>query len=86
MDPEPGLDPDPDPTPEPTPFFINFKDAKNILFSSFFSSFCLQAHHLQKKINFFAKILYYNVICWHYFSPLNTFKRKRMDPDPDAYL
>ncbi len=27
---------DPDPYPDPTPFFIDFKDAKKNLFSSFF--------------------------------------------------
>jgi hypothetical protein len=27
------MDPDPDPTLDPTPFLIDFKDAKNIMFS-----------------------------------------------------
>jgi hypothetical protein len=31
------MDPDSDPTPDPTPFFIDFKDAKNIFFLHIFS-------------------------------------------------
>ncbi len=35
MDPDPV--PDPDPTPDPTSFFIEFKDAKKLIFFTFFS-------------------------------------------------
>ncbi len=31
------MDPDPDPTVDPTPFFSDFKDVKNLVFSYFFS-------------------------------------------------
>ncbi len=34
---DPALALDPDPTPDPTPFFRDFKDAKEIFFSIFFS-------------------------------------------------
>jgi hypothetical protein len=32
---------------DPTPFFIDFKDAKIIIFPYFFLTTCPQAHHLQ---------------------------------------
>jgi hypothetical protein len=37
MDPDPVPVPDTDPTPDPTPFFIDFKDAKKIIFLILFS-------------------------------------------------
>jgi hypothetical protein len=37
MDPAPDPDPTPGPTPDPTPFFIDFKDAKKLFVSIFFS-------------------------------------------------
>jgi hypothetical protein len=55
---------DPDPTPDPTPFFIDFKDAKNIFFLHiFFLITCPQAHHIQsKKINFVLKFYFLGII------------------------
>jgi hypothetical protein len=35
------------------------------------------------KILFFAKFWVKLLFCRHYFSPLNTFMRKRKDPEPD---
>jgi hypothetical protein len=68
-----GSDPAPDPAPDPTPFFNDFKDAKkNFLLT------CPQAHHIQsKKLNFLLKFCVKILFCRHYFSPLNTFMRKR---------
>ncbi len=69
-----------------TPFFSDFKDAKKIVFLIFFS--LLTRRYLLYlrssvfiKIYFFAKILCKNLFCKHYLSPLNTFMRKRKDPD-----
>jgi hypothetical protein len=49
---------DPDPTSDPTPFFSGFKDAKQLIFSYFFS-YNLTAGTLSSvlEILFFAKIL-----------------------------
>ncbi len=39
---------------------------------------CSKAYHLQsKKFNFLLKVCVKILFCWHYFSPLNTFMRKR---------
>ncbi len=70
---------------DPTPFFSDFKDVKKKLFHIFFLKIYPQAHHLQSSKFFFllkfcAKILF----CKHYFSLLNTFMRKRKDPEPDT--
>jgi hypothetical protein len=56
--PDPTLDPDLDPTPDPTPLFRDFKDAKNLIFSPFFS-YNLPTGTLSSvlKNNFFAQIL-----------------------------
>jgi hypothetical protein len=70
-----------DPTLDPTPFFGNFKDAK-YNFSSFFIAY-LQLHYFSLKNLIFSKILCYNFISNHYFSPLNTFMRKEKDTEPD---
>ncbi len=76
-----GADPDPYlwlMDPDPTPFFIDFKDAKKIIFSYFFLITCPQAYHLQsKQFNFLLKFIVKILFCRHYFSPLNTFIRKR---------
>jgi hypothetical protein len=48
----------PDQTPDPTYFFIDFKDARNNIFSYFFLITCQQAHHLQsEKFNFLLNFL-----------------------------
>jgi hypothetical protein len=72
--------------PDPNPFFDDLKDAKKVFFLNYFLNLTRrpQAHYLQslKKFNFFkfcVKILYWK----HYFSPLNTFMRKGMEPEPD---
>ncbi len=58
-------------------FFIDFKDAKKYLFSFFFLIAC-PAYQLQsKKLNFLLKLCFKILFCRHYFSPLNTFIRKR---------
>jgi hypothetical protein len=72
---------DPDPTPDQTPFFLDFKDAKK---NSYF--FLLLAHrhiifslkNLVLGQNFELKFYFAGIS----FSPLNTFMRKGMDPDP----
>jgi hypothetical protein len=47
----------------------------------FFLITCPQAHHLQsKKFNLFLQFSVKMLYCRHYFSPLNTFMRKRKDP------
>jgi hypothetical protein len=78
---------DPDPVPDPNAFFIDFKDAKKLIFSYFVLITCPQAHHVQsKKFNGLLKFCVKMLFCRHYFSPLNTFMRKGKDPDPDPYL
>jgi hypothetical protein len=85
MDPDPASDPDP--APDPSPFFIGFKDAKKYFLKYFFLITCPQAHHLQfRKLNFLLKFCDKMLFCRHYFSPLDTFMRKRRNPDPDPYL
>ncbi len=64
--------------PDRTPSFIDFKDAKKILFPIT----CPQALHLQSKkfhvlLKFCVKILF----CRHYRT---VFKRKGKDPEPDS--
>jgi hypothetical protein len=87
MDPDPAPTPDPDPTQDPTPFFTGFKDAKEIIFFVFFLISCPQAYHFQSKnFNFVLKFFVKISFCRHYFRPLNTFMRKRLNPDPDPYL
>ncbi len=72
-DPDPHLwliDPDP--------------DAKKYIFlSHFFLSTCRRYILFCLKINFFVKFCVKILFCRHYFSPLNTFMRKRKDPEPD---
>ncbi len=68
-----------DPDPNPTPVFNDFQDPKKFFFLITYR----QAHYLQSLIycfkdKFCVKILF----CKHDFSPLNTFMRKRKDPDP----
>jgi hypothetical protein len=43
---------DPEPTPDPTPFFIDFKDAKKIFFSSYFVLIC---RHYISPLNTFVR-------------------------------
>jgi hypothetical protein len=50
---------DPDPNPDPTPFFSDFKDAKNVFFAYFFTTYP-QAHYLQSQNLFFCE--YWNFI------------------------
>jgi hypothetical protein len=49
-------------------------------------SFLIDFKKAKEKIIFFVKM----VFCRHYFTPLNTFKRKgkdlELDPDPDPHL
>ncbi len=75
--------PDTDPTTDPT---WNTSMQKNIFFI-FFLITCPQADHLQsKKFKFFLKFCGKILFFRHYFSPLNTFMRKRKDSEPDPYL
>jgi hypothetical protein len=78
----PDLDsyPDPDPTPDPTALFRDFKDAKKIIFSPYFS-YSLPTGTLSSvlKIKFFLKFCFKILFCKHYF-------RKGKDLDPDPYL
>jgi hypothetical protein len=80
---DPALDPDP--TPDPTPFFSDCKDAKKIFFFHIIS-YNLPAVTLSSVLKIFNKILCNKFIWQHYFSPINTFKRKGKDPDPDPCL
>ncbi len=57
------------------------------IFHYFFLIIFQQTHYLQSLIycfkdKFWVKILF----CKHYFSPLNTFMKKGMDPDPYLWL
>jgi hypothetical protein len=55
-------------------------------FSNFFLS--LNIRHIifsLKKLNFLLKFCVKILLCKHYFSPLNAFRRKGKDPDPDLY-
>jgi hypothetical protein len=65
-------------------YFLHwFKDGKNIFFDITFP----QAHNLQtKKLIFLLKFCVKILFCRHYFSPLNTFMRKRKDSDPNLLL
>jgi hypothetical protein len=85
------MDPDPDPTPDLTPFFIDFKDVKQIFFFIFFFHIFFHIAHrhiifILKFFNFFLKFCVQILFCTHYFSPLYTFMRKGKDPDPNPYL
>ncbi len=74
---------DPDPAPDPTPtFFIDFKDTKKIFFHIFFIVTCAQTKKFNYLLKFCVKILF----CRHYFSPINTFMRKKKDPEPEPYI
>jgi hypothetical protein len=79
------MDPDPAPDPDPIPFFADFKDAKNF---PFFLLTYPQAHYLQsKKFIFLLKFcVQIYLFCKLYISLLNTFMRKRKDPDPGPEL
>jgi hypothetical protein len=51
-------------------------------YSYFFLITYPQAHYLQSStFNFLLKFFVQLLFCQHYFSPLNTFKRKGKDPD-----
>ncbi len=77
------MDPDPDPALVLTPFYIDFKDAKTY----FFFNFPAGTTSSVKKIKFFCKNYCVKMLfCRHYCSPLNTFRRKGTDPEPDPYL
>jgi hypothetical protein len=54
---------DPVPTPDTTPFFIDFKDAKQLFFNIFFLITCPQTYHFQsKKFNFCKNFVLYFIL------------------------
>ncbi len=69
---------------DPTFFFSDLADAKKITFFPYFFLITYPQTHWYQSLNrcfkdkFCVKILFFK----HYFSPLNTFMRKRKDPDP----
>jgi hypothetical protein len=68
------------PAADPTPFFCDFKDAKKINFIFVLKTY---SHIIFSLINLFlAKFCVEILFCKHYFRLLNTFMRKRKDPDP----
>jgi hypothetical protein len=79
---------DPDPISVSDSFLLSSK-ALRIQKKYFFIFFLYLLHRLiivSLTNLIFIKVCVKILFCKHYFSPLNTFMRKRMDPDPNLYL